>query len=299
MSAIDNRIELTDLLRDHPAERRDDESRYRPAQGAARTGQISNRPPQLTLDFAPRVRLHRRWLACCVILAGLCMPWDTRAQVTNNQAIGALQATGEVYLNGMRAAGQQTIYPGDVVRTGPDGAAALTIPGTGMVTVAAQTEVSFRTDAYLAKLKEGTVGIHMSDTEAGIEIESVNFLAFVPLHASETAGTITVGADGGGRVECLAGSIGVTALQNAGALFLKPGQSAAIAANGQLGAIETSTQGQPAPAPEQPSAPPIRPVKKSRAGYYILGAAGAGGVAAALAALSHGGNSQPVSPSKP
>ena len=288
-----------DLLRDHPAGSCSDESRYRPAQGATCAGQIPNRLRQPALNSAPRVRLHRRWLACCVILAGLCMPWAARAQVANKQSIGALQATGEVYLNGMRAAGQVTIYPGDVVRTGPDGAAALTMPGTGMVTIAAQTEISFGTGPYFAKLKQGTVGIHMSGTEAKMEIESVNFLAFVPSYASETAGTITVGADGGGRVECIAGSIGVTALQNAGALFLSPGQSVAIAADGQLAQVETPSQGQPAPAPEQPSSPPIAPVKKSRAGYYLLGAGAGGGIAGAVIALSHHGNGQPVSPSKP
>jgi ferric-dicitrate binding protein FerR (iron transport regulator) len=259
------------------------------------------RPP-LARERTARVRKLRRWLGCCLIVAGVCLASGAWAQTpkAKNEAVGSLQATGEVYVNDMRAADGQTIYAGDVVRTGPDGAAALTIPGRGTVTVAADTEVSFRASVYLGELKKGTVAIHSFQATRDFDIDTPNFLAYAPFSAADVAGTITVGEGGTGRVECRIGSIGVSSGKDSGALFLNAGQSVGIDAKGQLGAIESAAPAQSGQTPAQPSNQPVPAVKKSRAGYYVLGAAGAGGaIAAALAALAKGGNGQPVSPSKP
>src|ERR1700730_4836750 len=99
-----------------------------------------------------------RCVCCALVLHLYCLDraW---AQAPTAPTLGSLRATGEVFLNGSRATGEQSLFPADTVRTGPDGAAVLTSPGFGLVVIPAQSEISFRADPYLATLKQGSVEV--------------------------------------------------------------------------------------------------------------------------------------------
>jgi hypothetical protein len=209
-----------------------------------------------------------------------------------------MQAVGETYLNGMRAAGEQTIFPGETVRTGADGVAALTLPGVGMFNIEPQTEISFGTGRYLATLKQGTVEIHSFQSSKILDIQFGKSVAYLPVSEVEAAVTVTVGADGAARVECHAGSAGVTAIEGTEVVSLHSGQSVEISLDGKIQKVNPVETAAPSSA-GQTRGPTQAAGKKSRAGYIVLGVAAVGGGVGAAVALSHKGSGQPVSPSVP
>jgi hypothetical protein len=238
-------------------------------------------------------------LAACV----LAISFSVRAsQPPQKAAVGALQTTGQVTVNGAVVHGTQSLFPGDSIQTGPDGAASLGIPDIGTFTVAASTTVVFPASNFLATLKVGTVGMHASQGAKNIEVQFGNFLVFVPDYESEATATITVAADGSARAECHGGSVGITQIEGAASVFLKEGQFVTVSAAGELGAVEGAGAAPPAAnsaattASNTPAATP--PTKKSHA-TLILIAVGGGAAAAAGAALAARHSSSTSSPSSP
>jgi len=192
----------------------------------------------------------------------------------------------------MRTADGQTIFPGDTVRTAENGAAVFNAPGIGGLTLESQTEVSFGTGQRVATLKQGTVDIRTFQARANLDVQFGKFALFTSSSDSEVAAVLTVGPNGAARVDCRAGSIGITELQGPQAVVLRPGESVTIAADGTMHIAEPA-----APAPGRSTTAPT--ARNLRGLYIILGIAGAGAVTGAVLALSKKSSNPPLSPSTP
>lgn len=236
-------------------------------------------------------------------LCALVISFSVRAsQLPQKTAVGALQTTGQVTVNGAAVHGTQSLFPGDAIQTGPDGAASLGIPDIGTFTVAANTSVIFPASNFLATLKVGTVGMHASQGAKNIEVQFGNFLVFVPDYESEATATITVAADGSARAECHGGSVGITQIEGAASVFLKDGQAVTVTAAGELGAVEGAGAAASTPSASttaESSTPAAAPPTKKSHATLILIAVGGGAAAAAGAALAARHSSSTSSPSSP
>jgi hypothetical protein len=257
-------------------------------------GVVTAPAPEKDLRAPPAV-----WrVVCCVLILHVSCPGGMWAQTRAARALGSMQTVGEVYLNGMRAAGEQALFPGDTLRTGADGVAALTLPGVGVFNMEPQTEISFGTGLYLATLKQGTVGVRSFQSGKNLDIQFGKIVMYLPSFELEAAGTVTVGADGAARVDCHAGSVGLTAIEGTEAVSLYPGESAEISADGKFQKVQPVAPAAPGSAGQTPGT--TQPAgKRSRAAYIILGAVAVGGGTGAALALSHKASRQPVSPSVP
>jgi hypothetical protein len=240
---------------------------------------------------------------CLLALAGFCAPLRA-AQNTQKQPLGALQATGHVTVNGNAVQGAQTIFSGDALQTGADGAASVDMPEVGTFTIAANTEISFPASKFLASLQHGTVGLHASQGARTVEVQFGNYLVFVPEYETEATAAVTVAADGSARVECQLGSVGVTAIEGSADVFLHPGQAVNVSAAGQLGAVQATAGGPPTPAatpaptaaPSGPSTGTTPTGNKTKTILILLGVGG-GAAAIAGAALAAHSSSSSSSPS--
>ncbi len=237
-------------------------------------------------------------LSLCILM----LAFTSLAAVPQKTALGAVQTTGQVTVNGAAVHGTQSVFPGDAIQTGPDGAASLSISDIGTFTLAANSSVSFPASHFLATLTRGTIGMHASQGAKNIEVQFGNYLVFVPDYESEATATITVAADGSARAECRSGSVGVTQIQGAASVFLKEGQAVNVSASGELGSIEGA--GATSQAPSASTAPPVSAPagnvapKKSHAALIAI-VVGGGAAAAAGAALAARHSSSTSSPSVP
>jgi len=201
-----------------------------------------------------------------------------------------MQATREVYLNGTPATGEQTVYPGDTVRTGADGAAALTSPGFGLLIIPAQTEIAFRSAPFLATLKQGSVEVRSIQSGKNLEIQFGNTVMYLPTPETESSGVVTLRADGSAQVSCVFGSLGLNTIDGVGLGILHPLQAVGVTADGKLQKVEAVPL-----VPTAQSAPV--PVMTGRAAPTLaIGLAiAAAGTAAAVLLLTRNSNHPPVS----
>lgn len=216
---------------------------------------------------------------------------DLASQAPQQIPVGALSASGEVYVNGTRATGESTIFTGETLRTGADGIARVAVSGRGSLVLASQTQVSFVAEArsrYFAVLEHGDVGWRALEGAEHFQLRFRDFI-IVPVGERQAAAEIVLAADGSGNITCVAGSVGLIQLDGPQAIFIDAGEVAALSADGAL--LKSSSSEGP---PSKPAA------RKSRRGLYVLiGLAGAGGAGAAIA-LSAGRKSRSsVSPSTP
>ena len=109
----------------------------------------------------------------CALLLSAGLPGSAGAQAPPQQALGSLQVTGEGYVNGLRTVGEQTVFIGDTVRTGPTGRGALALTG-GALNLDAATEVFFRSVAFLATLRVGTVEVRTFQAGRSVELQFGN-----------------------------------------------------------------------------------------------------------------------------
>jgi hypothetical protein len=236
---------------------------------------------------------------CCVLVLHLYCLDTTWAQAPTAQTLGSLRATGEVYLNGLRAAGEQTLFPGDTVRTGPDGAAALTSPGFGLLLIPAQSEVSFRAAPYLATLKHGSLEVRSLQSSRGLGIQFGNTVMYLPSPETESAEALTLRADGSARVACGLGSVGFRSVDGVELGVLHSDQSVEVTADGKLRTIESIPITPDIQISSGPATTPVATGKSSHTGYVVLAVIAGGGAAAAIALLLRKSGNQPVSPSSP
>jgi hypothetical protein len=238
-----------------------------------------------------------------ILLASLLLFGTTplASQAPERTPLGALRTTGEAYVNDSRVSGESTVFIGDTLRTGADGAARLTVSGRGSVIASSQTRVVFEADPrYFATLLQGSAGLRSLTGAKNFQLRAGHFTV-VPDPSGEAAAEVELVADGSTRVTCTAGSVGVIDLEGPQSAFLHAGETATILPEGalQTGAPPTPTPGAPTPGAPTPTAPPPTAKKKSRTGLYVLlGLAGAG-AAGAAAGLAGRGGAAPVSPSGP
>jgi hypothetical protein len=259
---------------------------------------------------------HSRVLAALLLVCLLVSP---HAGFGQGQAapVGALRATGDVTVNGAAVTGMASVFAGDTVRTGRGGAAGITVAGRGTLVLGEWSEVSLpATTRFFAALKQGTVGLRALEGARNFQLQAGNFVV-VPGAEAESAAEVFRAADGATQVTCTAGTMGVIALEGEQSLFLHPGQTASISAQGSLwrgtGLPTAPGPGQPpppqtppgTPTTQPPTAPPTAPPsappvakKKNGAVIGVLIGAGAAGAVLALAGKKKD-SSTPVSPSVP
>jgi len=237
-----------------------------------------------------------------IILVSLQVLWadpSLASQTTSQQPLGSLSAIGEVYVNEAHVSGEVTIFVGDSLRTGADGAASLTVSGRGMLIVASRTEVSFApSPRYFAELRHGVAEFRTLIGATNFELRTGNFIV-VPASEPEAAADIERAPDGTTKMTCTKGSIGVISLEGPESIFLRPGEGATISPDGRLSTTAPQAPApQPGRAPSETPPPPPPLQKKKHTGLIILGLVG-GGVAGAAAALASRGGKPAVSSSTP
>jgi hypothetical protein len=212
-------------------------------------------------------------------------------QVAQRTMVGSLQVTGQVMISGTPVTAETTVFVGDVLRTGADGAARVTVAGNGTLILAAQTELALSgAPRYLATLRGGVLGIQSLEGARNFQVRVGNFLV-VPAPDAPATAEVRLAADGSAQIACQSGSVGVIALEGEEVLFLRAGQTARITSTGTLTPPE-------APAPTQP--PPAPRAKRGKGRGVIIAVLVGGGAAGAALALA-GGNKEaaPVSPFVP
>ncbi len=227
-----------------------------------------------------------------VLLADAGLFADPRPQ--GQQPLGVLRAQGEVYVNGAPLTGESTVFAGDTLRTGPLGSAGLTLTARGALVLAANTEISLASaPRYFASLRQGTITFRTLAGARNAQVEVSQFIV-VPATEAEVSAEMFRAADGSARITGMAGSVGVLALEGEASVFLRPGQTAQISAQGKLvaGAAPPVSQ-PPGPAPAPPAA------GGSRTALILVAVAGGGAAAALVALAGKKKDSQAVSPSAP
>ena len=208
--------------------------------------------------------------------------------------IGALQATGQVFIGDQPVAGEATVFVGDTVRTAAGATATLRLPEEGILTIGSDTQVGFFDGAqFSADLQRGTVGLRVFGTVRRSRIRVGRYVV-VAVPNQNTVGAIRLQPNGATHFVCSEGSFGVIALESSETVFLSAGEEADLSPDGRVVKRAASqTAGQPPPA-----APPVKAAGGggSRTALVILGV---GGGAGAVAALALGKGSDSVSPSAP
>src|ERR1700738_2861330 len=281
----------------------------------ATSGAILRRSLGRRGNASMRVALLAAGLLCAVpLMAGA----PRAARKAQNQALGSMTTVGPVYINGVPAPADLTIFPGDTLKTGDMGSAAFSISGKGSFKILSKSEMVFPPDPrYSAELKAGSVVMNSFNGATDISLRVGNYVVAPVIEAQQSTSQVVRHADGSYTVTCLEGSVGLIPLEGATGRVLQSGESVNILSSGELdiakvpGAAataptQTPTSETPSPA-EKVSAtqpPPEAPVpavqhKDKTKEYILIGviAGGAVGIAAGVAGAGHG--KAAVSPSTP
>jgi hypothetical protein len=242
--------------------------------------------------------LQAAWrCVCCLLVLQIYCHDSAWAQASGAQTpLGSLRATGEVYLNGLRTLGEQTLFVADTLRTGPDGSAALTSPGFGLLIIPAQSEIVFRASPYLATLKHGSVEVRSFQAAKDLGIQFGNTVMYLPSPDVESAEAVTLREDGSARVACGLGSVGLRSVDGTELGLLHSNQAVEVTPDGKLRQIESIVIPPETQISSTQATVPVGAAKSSHMGYVGLAIA-AGGTAAVIALLTHRGHA--VSPSIP
>jgi len=267
-----------------------------------------------------RVALLATGMLCALpLMAGA----PRAARKAQNQALGSMTTVGPVYINGVPAPADLTIFPGDTLKTGELGSAAFSISGKGAFKILSNSETVFPPDPrYSAELKAGSVVMNSFNGATDVSLRVGNYVVAPVIEAQQSTSQVVRHADGSFTVTCLEGSVGLIPLEGATGRVLQSGESVNILPSGELDiakasgaaaaprAAPTTTPTTPGTVPspaEQPSAtqpPPEAPVppvqhKDKTKEYILIGviAGGAVGIAAGVAGAGHGHSS--VSPATP
>lgn len=243
-------------------------------------------------------------LICSILLVSIPSEGATFPQGQQRQPLGSLTIAGDVFVNSLPVFGETTVFSGDTLRTGTTGTATFTMSGKGSIKLSPQSEVVFSaTPDYLAQLNSGTVVMNSFAGSTDVTLKAGNFVVGPVIQVEQSASKIERMQDEAFLVSCLDGSVGVVPLQGATGSVLQAGQSLAISAQSQLGAVE-ATSSLPPPTPSAPSAPlgtpPAAPTAShSDRGWIILGIAGAGAAGIGITVAERGSGNKAVSPSSP
>jgi hypothetical protein len=268
------------------------------------------------MNASMRVALLSAGLLCALpLMAGA----PRAARKAQNQALGSMTTVGPVFVNGVPAPADLTIFPGDTLKTGDMGSAAFSLSGKGAFKILSNSEMVFPPDPrYSAELKAGSVVMNSFNGSTDISLRVGNYVMAPVIEAQQSTSQVVRHADGSFTVTCLEGSVGLIPLEGATGRVLRSGEAVNILPSGELdvakgtGAApaakqtpppETTPPPSPAeqastpPSPEAP-VPPVQHKDKTKE-YILIGvvAGGAVGIAAAVAGAGHGHSS--VSPSTP
>jgi hypothetical protein len=281
------------------------------------SGEILRRSLRRRVNASVRVALLATGLLCAVpFMAGA----PRAARKAQNQALGSMTTVGPVYINGVPAPADLTIFPGDTLKTAELGSAAFSISGKGSFKILSNSEIVFPPDPrYSAELKAGSVVMNSFNGATDVSLRVGNYVVAPVIEAQQSTSQVVRRADGSFTITCLEGSVGMIPLEGATGRVLQSGESVTILPSGELeiakatgaapGAAPTptptpatppSTTEQPSttqPPPEAPT-PPVQHKDKTKE-YILIGviAGGAVGIAAGVAGAGHGHSS--VSPSTP
>ena len=232
----------------------------------------------------------------------LLLPALSRAQVlpqeTEREPLGSLTSMGEAYVNASQAPAEITIFSGDRVRTGESGSATFNMSGKGSLRLSPRSQVLFSGKyEYTAELEAGAVVMNSVSGPNGFTLRIGNDVLVPSMKEHTVLASIDRAPDGSFLVTCSDGAMGVITLQGTSGQFLQVGQSVSVAPNGQLFPV-VQQAATPGKSPSLRSSSGTQKAKGSYTGWGFLGL-GAAGAAGAVAALSHGGGKQPISPSSP
>ena len=219
-------------------------------------------------------------------------------QEQERETLGSLTSIGEVYVNDSPAPVEITIFSGDRVRTGESGSATFNMSGKGSLKLSPRSQVLFSGKyEYTAELEAGAVLLNSVTGPNGFTLRIGNDVLVPSFKERSALASIDRAADGSFLVTCSDGAIGVLTLKGTSGLFLQVGQSVTAAPNGQLLPVI-----QQAVATEKllsgRSSSGARKARGNYGGWGFLGLASAG-AAGIVAAQSHGGGKQSISPSAP
>ena len=238
-----------------------------------------------------------------VVALLLLLPALSRAQVllpqeTAREPLGSLTSMGEAYVNASPAPAEITIFSGDRVRTGESGSAMFNMSGKGSLKLSPRSQVLFSGKyEYTAELEAGAVVMNSVSGPNGFTLRIGNDVLVPSMKEHTVLASIDRAPDGSFLVTCSDGAMGVLTLQGTSGQFLQVGQSVSVAPNGQLFPV-VQQAATPGKSLSLRSSSGAQKAKGSRTGWGFLGL-GAAGAAGAVAALSHGGGKQPISPSSP
>jgi hypothetical protein len=269
------------------------------------------------VNASMRVALLAAGLLCALpLMAGA----PRAARKAQNQALGSMTTVGPVFINGVPAPADLTIFPGDTLKTGDMGSAAFSVSGKGAFKILSNSEMVFPPDPrYSAELKAGSVVMNSFNGSTDISLRVGNYVMAPVIEAQQSTSQVVRHADGSFTVTCLEGSVGLIPLEGATGRVLQSGESVNILPSGELD-IAKATGAAPGAAPKQTPPPeatpnpaeqtsttqpppeaPVPPVqhKDKTKEYILIGviAGGAVGIAAGVAGAGHGHSS--VSPSTP
>jgi hypothetical protein len=237
------------------------------------------------------MKFDHRWMTIPLLLGATIFLYGAQlaGQTKVSPAIGSLQSRGEVFVGGVPATSEVTLFPGEVIRTGDDGAANLAIRDRGLLVIAANTEIAFppgQSGGPLASLHSGIIALRLSAKAMPTSIE-LGKIALTTASNTAAAAEVEMSADASAHVRCLAGSVGLIAVKSVQPVFLKPGEEATTSADGKIAVIgaDASAAGIPAAA------------GTSKAASIALLAGG--GAAAGVAALITVSHAPPMSPTAP
>jgi hypothetical protein len=281
------------------------------------SGEILRRSLRRQVNASMRVALLAAGLFCALpLIAGA----PRAARKGQNQALGSMTTVGSVYINGVPAPADLTIFPGDTLKTADLGSAAFSVSGKGSFKILSNSEMVFPPDPrYSAELKAGSVVMNSFNGATDISLRVGNYVVAPVIEAQQSTSQVVRHADGSFTVTCLEGSVGLIPLEGATGRVLQSGESVNILSSGELD-IAKATGAAPGAAPKQTPTPenkpspaeqasttqpppeaPVPPVqhKDKTKEYILIGviAGGAVGIAAGVAGAGHGNSS--VSPSTP
>jgi hypothetical protein len=278
------------------------------------SGEILRRP----VNASMRVALLAAALFCALpLIAGA----PRAARKGQNQALGSMTTVGPVFINGVPAPTDLTIFPGDTLKTADLGSAAFSVSGKGAFKILSNSEMVFPPDPrYSAELKAGSVVMNSFNGATDISLRVGNYVVAPVIESQQSTSQVVRHADGSFTVTCLEGTVGLIPLEGATGRVLQSGESVNILPSGELdiakatGAAPTKTpttatatpETRPSPAeqasttqpPPEAPVPPVQHKDKTKE-YILIGviAGGAVGIAAGVAGAGHGHSS--VSPSTP
>lgn len=225
-----------------------------------------------------------------VVLLLVCAsaPLLARAAPQENarKPIGSITTIGPVDINGSAVSTQSTVYAGDLIATHDGGDATVAIPDEGQFELAPVTQLIVSDGSrYAVQLSFGSVRFDTAAGGSNLAVRAGDYIVKVPPGTPPgTSATIRRTSDGAGLVSCAKGSVQVVAVEGDTSLGLVAGQSTSFASQNSVVA---------AVVPANPILGPPRAAKKHwLRTILIIGVAA--GVAAAVIAMHHGGDSHPA-----